>query len=120
METENASAEISCQSVSGGGSWQMLATVSTASPVSQADVGLLFWRFSGAGGFSYRQLEAPCYQVCFSALGLNFSGSGSYTYGLAITTNFFFIIFWNHFLLHGMHVTYVTVTEVANTELSLS
>ena len=67
METENASAEISCQSVSGGGSWQMLATVSTASPVSQADVGLLFWRFSGGGGFSYDQLEASCCQVCFSA-----------------------------------------------------
>lgn len=24
----------------------------------QADVGLLFWRFSGSGGFSYEQLEA--------------------------------------------------------------
>ena len=42
--------------------------VSTSSPVPQADVGLLFWRFSGAGGFSYRQLEARCYQVCFSAV----------------------------------------------------
>jgi hypothetical protein len=86
--------------------------------VSQADVGLLFWRFSGAGGFSYRQLEAPCYQVCFSALGLNFSGSGSYTYGLAITT-----IFLNHFFesfFVTWNVPYVTVTEVANTELSLS
>ena len=45
----------------------MFTTVSTVSPVSQADVGLLFWRFSGGGGFSYDQLEASCCQVCFSA-----------------------------------------------------
>ena len=39
----------------------MFTTVSTVS-VSQADVGLLFWRFSGGGGFSYDQLEAACCQ----------------------------------------------------------
>ena len=72
IETENSSVEISCQSAFSGDSWQILATVltrvSTVSPVSQADVGLLFWRFSGGGGFAYDQLEAPRgSDVCFNA-----------------------------------------------------
>eukprot|EP00435_Cladocopium_sp_Y103_P049794 s1314_g15.t1 len=39
---------------------QLSSVLSSLCPgvLSKADVGLLFWRFSGSGGFSYRQLEA--------------------------------------------------------------